>query len=161
MATTRGCTMKSELPTTLPKSRMWLRWIIVLLVGIAGIVLHMLQPIWFAPPLFATTPLIYDVLAFAWLPLWLVLFVFRRSLLEAVRRVKTLIALIFVGMIFTFAFLCSSLLTEIGGPLPVSGGVLSDRSRCTQQSIGDDQFHYTCNVTTICGCGAWEYRFVG
>jgi hypothetical protein len=106
--------------------------IVLVFMGL-GTLIALLMPVWLAPPQFVLTPIVYLIIAMAWLPA-LVFCALRRP--SGPRRIPVLL-LVFGALISTGW--CTIGASGLGLSLLVTGNVT-----CQRESLPQAQVRYTC-----------------
>ena len=125
---------------TLSRRTFGIRYLIGAVLTLAIVILlNATKPVWLSPPLFAYTPLVYIILALAWLPLLyfaLTHLMGRRKLL-----VLVLVLLTTCGQWFCWASIAPR--RQVLELFP--GGAFSER-RCEITSPDQGKTHYSCEL---------------
>ena len=105
-------------------------WIVLFLM-VAGFVLNIYAPVWFAPPYFEYTIWLYAVLFFAWIPAYILL---RRGQ----RRPASILLVVILGALVTG---CSCMIFRPDSTFTLA---VLDKIRCEPQPIEETRVRYVC-----------------
>ncbi len=105
--------------------------LIVLFLVVAGLVLNIYAPVWFAPPYVEYTVWLYLVLFFAWIPAYVLL----------MRRRRRLLTILLVVILGAFVTGCGCMVFRPDSTFTVVG---LDKIRCEPQPTDDWRVRYAC-----------------
>jgi hypothetical protein len=107
---------------------------------IVGLFLNSTKPVWFAPPLFTYTPLLYVIIMVVWLPLLYF------ALARLINRNKWL-ALLLLGLIACGQWFCWASIAPRQQIAELFGGAsVFSQQRCAYTSSESGERYYTCEL---------------